>query len=422
MSLYGMMRTGVSGMNAQSGKLANVADNIANADTTGYKRASTEFSSLVLNAAASSLNGPAQSGGVMVHNRQHVSEQGTLRYSASETDLAISGNGFFVVEDPNGSVFLTRAGAFKPDANGDLVNAAGFKLLGHPVTDGVTTAVANGFDGLEVINVNNRALKAEATRTGTLNANLPAASAIVAAANLPAANAATAVFAAKTSLIAYDGLGNEVLLDAYFAKSAANEWQISVFDRASATSGGFPYAGGPLATQTVTFNPATGALAAASANSISIPVPGGATLALDLSRTTQLGTGFAVLEARLDGHAPGVVDGVEISRDGTIQGVLRNGTRVALSQVALADVPSQDFMLRESGNVFAVNDFSGTVRVGVGEAGGFGSVIGGALEESTVDIGEELTEMIQSQRTYTANSKVFMTGADLMDVLVNLKR
>jgi flagellar hook protein FlgE len=102
--------------------------------------------------------------------------------------------------------------------------------------------------------------------------------------------------------------------------------------------------------------------------------------------------------------------------------VLRNGSRVDLARIALADVPSPDLMTWQTGTAFAVNDLSGTVRVGVAEAGGFGSILGGALEESTVDIGEELTEMIQSQRTYTANSKVFMTGAELMDVLVNLKR
>jgi flagellar hook protein FlgE len=116
------------------------------------------------------------------------------------------------------------------------------------------------------------------------------------------------------------------------------------------------------------------------------------------------------------------VDGVEISANGSVMGILRNGTRTPLAQIAMADVPSPDRMTREAGNVFSVSDLSGDVRIGVAQAGGFGAIIGGALEESTVDIATELTEMIQSQRTYTANSKVFMTGAELMDVLVNLKR
>jgi flagellar hook protein FlgE len=418
MSLYGLMRTGVSGMNAQSSKLSMVADNIANADSTGYKRASAEFSSLVLNTSY----GQYQSGGVLVHGRQHVSEQGTLRYSSSGTDLAITGNGFFVVEDPNGRVFLTRAGSFVPNAEGDLVNAAGFKLLGHPDTSSGASLIANGFDGLSVINVNNRTLLAEASTTGTLNANLPSSAGIVAAANLPSANSANSEFGAKTSMIAYDSLGGEVTLDIYFAKTGANTWEAAAYNRAGATNGGFPYSGAALSTASLSFDPASGKLTAASANAFSVAVPGGETLDVDLKKMTQLATGFAVIEARVDGNAPSVVDGVEISANGSVMGILRNGTRMPLAQIALADVPSPDRMTREAGNVFSVSDLSGDVRIGVAQAGGFGAIIGGALEESTVDIASELTEMIQSQRTYTANSKVFMTGAELMDVLVNLKR
>ncbi len=418
MSIYGLMRTGVSGMNAQSSKLAMVADNIANADSTGYKRASAEFSSLVLNTTY----GQYQSGGVVVHGRQHVSEQGTLRYSTSTTDLAISGNGFFVVEDPNGRAFLTRAGSFVPDADGNLVNAAGYKLLGHPNVSSGASLVANGFDGLSVININNRTLQANASTEGTLNANLPTSAAIIAAANLPTTNTANSAFSAKTSMIAYDSLGGEITLDIYFAKTGANSWEASAYNRSGATNGGFPYSSAALSTATLSFDPTSGRLTPPSANALSLTVPGGETLNIDLKKITQLSTGFAVIEARVDGNSPSVVDGVEIAANGQVMGILRNGTRMPLAQIAIADVPSADRMTREPGNVFSVSDLSGEVRIGAAQAGGFGSIVGGALEESTVDIATELTEMIQSQRSYTANSKVFMTGAELMDVLVNLKR
>ena len=133
MSLYGVMRTGGSGMNAQSNKLSTVADNIANVNTTGYKRASTEFSSLVLQSGTGNYN----SGSVETHVRYAITDPGTLNFTTSATDLAIQGNGFFVVTDAQGSKpFLTRAGSFVPDGQGNLVNAAGFYLMGYSPKNG----------------------------------------------------------------------------------------------------------------------------------------------------------------------------------------------------------------------------------------------------------------------------------------------
>lgn len=124
MSLYGMMRTGVSGMNAQANRLSAVADNIANASTVGYKRAETQFSSLVL----PSTGGQYNSGSVLTNVRYGISDQGGIRSTSSTTDLAIDGNGYFVVQGADGSTFLTRAGSFVPDKNGNLVNSAGYYL------------------------------------------------------------------------------------------------------------------------------------------------------------------------------------------------------------------------------------------------------------------------------------------------------
>lgn len=132
MSLYGMMRTGVSGMNAQANRLSAVADNIANSDTTGYKRSSVEFSSLVM----SNTGGAYNSGGVNSTIRTAVTDRGDLRGTSSVSDLAIRGDGFFVVQDSGGTPFLTRAGSFVPDAQGRLVNAAGFQLMAYSYANG----------------------------------------------------------------------------------------------------------------------------------------------------------------------------------------------------------------------------------------------------------------------------------------------
>lgn len=414
-----MMRTGVSGMAAQASRLGTVSDNIANVSTVGYKRASTEFSTMVLDAGAGSF----VPGGVDPHTRYAISSQGPLDYTTSATDLAVRGNGFFLVSDLGGQVFMTRAGSFIPDGEGRLVNAAGYTLMGYSLANGAPQVVANGYAGLEVINIGELALQANPSTEGVFFVNLPSNATAIAPADLPSANAATADFTGKTSLLAYDNLGNEVILDVYSAKTAAETWEVTVFDRAAeAPGGGFPYAGGPLATVTLTFDPTTGRLDALSPTTITVPVPNGAALTVDLSQTSQVAADYTVLDADVNGNAPSDVESIEFSDTGELHAVYRNGTRVATHRIPLADVTSPDNLQPLAGNVYVATADSGDVRIGFAGSGGFGTMISGAVEQSNVDLATELTTMIESQRNYTANSKVFQTGADLMDVLVNLKR
>lgn len=419
MSLYGMMRTGVSGMAGQSSRLSTVADNIANSSTNGYKRATTEFSSLII----PNPPGSYASGGVTTTVRYAISQQGNLQYTTSASDLAISGDGFFVVQDAGGSPFLTRAGSFIPDGEGRLVNAAGFYLMGYNFENGAPSAVTNGFSGLETVTISESELTATPSTSGLFSANLPSGAAVVAAADLPSANAATATYSAKSSLVVYDNLGAEVLLDVYFTKTSANTWEVAVFDQAGATgTTSFPYAAGPLATQTLTFDPADGRLTALSATGVTIPIPNGASFALDLASVSQLATQYTVLDAEVNGNAPSAIEQIEIDDDGTVYAQYENGSFRALYRIPLATVQSPDQLAVLPGNVYSQSTDSGDVRVGFAGEGGMGGVVSGALENSNVDIALELTSMIESQRSYTANSKVFQTGSELLDVLVNLKR
>ena len=419
MSLYGMMRTGVSGMNAQANRLSTVADNIANSGTTGYKRSSTEFSSLVIPSTAT---GNYTSGGVTTTVRYAISQQGDLRYTTSGTDLAVNGNGFFIVQNSGGTPMLTRAGSFVPDGEGRLVNAAGYYLMGYSFADGEPAASANGFGGMEVVTIADQELVAVPSTSGVFTANLPAGATAVPLANQPGQNQPGATYSAKSSLVVYDNLGGEVVLDVYYTKTGPNTWEVAVFNQADAApSTSFPYANPAIATQTLTFDGTTGKLTGANTD-ISIPVPDGATLDLDLSKMTQLSLGYTLLEAKVDGNAPSGIKGVEISSDGTMYAQYENGTFRPLYRIPLATVQSPDQLLSLPGNVYTQSSDSGSVQIGFANESGFGSVVSGALENSNVDIAEELTNMIESQRSYTANSKVFQTGADLMDILVNLKR
>lgn len=419
MSLYSVMRTSVSGMSAQANRLATVADNVANVNTTGYKRAYSEFSSLLL----ANCPGDYSSGAVLTTVRHAIGQQGALLNTSSVTDLAVSGDGFFIVSDKNGAPYLTRAGSFVPDGSGNLLNAAGFQLMGYPLTSGAPAITVNGFKGLKPVTLADLALAAHPSTTGTFTANLPSAADIITG-DLPSANTATSTYTAKSSLIAYDNLGGEVLLDVYYSKTADGTWEVAVFDKSTAdpTSGGFPYSSGPLSTDTLTFDMTTGQLDGASPTSIGIPIPNGQTLTLDLSKMSQLATGYDVISAKVDGNAPSSAELIEITKDGTMYATYEDGTRVAVYRIPLAHVQSPDNLMALPGNVFSPTQDSGDVQVGLPQTGALGAIFSGSLEQSTVDLATELTTMIDSQRSYSANSKVFQTGSELMDVLVNLKR
>jgi len=420
MSIGGMMRTSVSGMTAQSNRLSAVSENIANASTIGYKSSKAEFSSLLLEGTGSDYS----SGGVETTIHHEISKQGVLQGSTSYSDLAISGDGFFLVQDASGGISLTRAGSFVLDDAGKLVNSAGFTLMGVPLEDGKEAVLsANGTSGLEPIDLSSNKLDSEPTTTGELSVNLPSTSADVAAADMPSTNSATAQYSARTSMTVYNSLGEEVTLDIYYAKSTTTgEWGVSVYDAAGrSSSGGFPYASGALATATLQFD-SDGNLTSTSTSSLSIPVPGGETMTLSLNDTTQLAEDFTIMTVDANGNPPLEPSGIEISDDGIVSMVYANGTRRSAYQIPVATVASPDKLIPKAGNVFQVSSESGDITLGTANSGGRGKIISGALEASTVDLASELTDMIEAQRSYTANSRVFQTGSELLDVLVNLKR
>jgi flagellar hook protein FlgE len=422
MSIFGIMRTGVSGMAAQASKMSAVGDNIANVNTTGYKRASTEFSSFISQGGAGEYN----SGGVSTTSRYAISNQGVIMGTTSTTDLAINGEGFFVVSDAGGTPYLTRAGAFVENGDHDLVNSAGFYLMGYPITNGNVSVVANSLDGLQRVNLANVAYEANATTSGTLKGVLNSNATVVAAGSLPSDNVAGSTYSSKASIVTYDTLGNKVYLDVYMTKTGTgpDTWQAAIFAKANANpaTGGFPYGAAgsaPLATATLAFDGA-GQLTTAPAT-VGVAIPGGSTMTLDFGATSQVAMDTN-MELAVNGNAPSAVDSVDIASDGTVYAVFENGNRIATYKIPLATVPSVDQLTPLSGNVYAVSQLSGDVIVGFPGSGGLGSINSKALEQSNVDLATELTAMIESQRSYTANSKVFQTGSELLDVLVNLKR
>ncbi|WP_082653174.1 flagellar hook protein FlgE [Aureimonas sp. AU22] len=457
MSIGGLMRTSVSGMNAQATRLSAVSENIANANTTGYKQTTTEFASQML----ANGKGMYNSGAVEANVRTLISEQGGLSYTANsvnskKVDLAIMGQGFLVVDDGNGANMLTRAGSFTQQPDGTLVNAAGYTLKGYPVKAGGTDYVLNGFEGLQEVNLSAGLLSASPTTKGTLT--IPLNKNYVAEtvdANLPSKNGPPTADPKTTiskSLTVYDNSGEAVKLDIYYTKTGENEWEMAIFDSRGATpgsSGPFPYNEVPLPADPadyvaltesmgnakLTFDPANGYALSAIADGTKMTSTDGKTLKIDLSgingsdsfmldigNTTQFTGDNQPLAAEVNGNPAEVIDKLQIGKDGTVRALFTSGTFRDLYKIPLAKVTAPDNMTVVSGNAFAPSLESGSVLMGFGGSDGFGDVISGALESSTVDLASELTTMIESQRSYTANSKVFQTGSEIMDVLVNLKR
>ena len=426
MSLYGLLTTGASGMAAQSALLGSVANNIANVNTAGYKDASTAFASMVLSGGASGY----QSGSVISSTTTAVSAQGGITTTTSPTDLAIQGAGFFPVQLTDGkTTVLTRAGNFTQTTVTDpatgqpstyLVNSAGYKLEGFAIG-------ASGANTPSPINVPQTTGKPVASTAGVLSVNLPSNATAVAAASLPSANWATATSfpnSNKTSIVTYDNLGNQVNLDVYSTlTTTANTWQVNIFNAADA-SGGLPYAHGPLTTQTLTFNSTTGAYV--SGSPVSVAIPGGATMSLDMSSSTQFAANYTVSASSANGHGASQLSSIGISSDGTLSALYQDGTTSPLYTIQLANVPSPDNMAEISGNAFMSTKAtgsslgSGDIQYAVAGTNGLGLIQSNALESSTVDLSTELTNMITAQNNYQANSKVFQTGSTLLEVLVNL--
>lgn len=442
MSIFGSMKTSVSGMNAQANKLSTVSDNIANVNTTAYKSATASFSSLILPSGGGNYN----SGSVETNVSYSVTQQGDAISTSSGTDLSIRGAGFFVVQGADGSTVLTRAGDFTPDANGNLVNSAGYTLMGYSYASGAPAVVVNGFDGLVPINVNQNGLANSPSTSGSFTGNLNSGATVVTASAtvaLPStgytgtggtgSTPPVTTNTQKSSVVGYDKLGNTVMYDIYYTKTQAaditatppttDQWQVAVYRNADANTSGsgssFPYSSAPVATSTLKFD-ASGNMTSGGTFTINDPKTAGS-IAMDLSKMTQKAAAFASTGST-NGQAAAAVTGVTIDKNGVVYANYAKGDPKAIYQIPLATVASPDKLTLMSGNVYQANAESGVTVTSFANSNGLGYIQSNSLEASNVDLAGQLTDMIQAQKSYTANSKVFQTGSDLLDVLVNLQR
>jgi flagellar hook protein FlgE len=408
MSLASAMNSSVSGLTAQATKLTSIGDNISNSSTTGYKATNTAFSSLV-------------NGGTSATTTQSVSQSGDLTTTSSETDLAIDGSGYFVVQDTNGSIFLTREGDFEVQDDGTLQNASGYTLMGYSYDNGEPASVINGFDGLVPVKVSTEGVTASASTSGTISGNLNA-SATTVTGDTAAANTTDSTYTYKTSVSAYNDQGTSTVYDVYYTKTGDNTWDVAVYNQSDATeTTSFPYSSGTVGTATLTFDSA-GALEDSSENSVSIvDSTTGINLTLDMSGLTQLSTTSSTT-GTVNGSKASSTSDYTIGTDGVISTISSDGTSTSTYKIALATVASPDNLEEVGGTAYRLTADAGTVVVGFAGTGSFGTIESSTLEGSTVDLASELSDMISAQRAYSANSKVFQTAADMLDTVINMVR
>jgi flagellar hook protein FlgE len=415
---------GLSGLDAASQSLDVIGNNIANANSAGFKSSTAEFSDVF----ASSIGGGGGSSvgiGTQLATVAQQFTQGDITTTNNPMDLAINGNGFFRMSD-NGAISYTRDGEFQVDSNGFITNSTGEQLTGYPA-NATGTIVPAAPVPLQLSNSN---LPPKATTSTDANLNLDATM----------SQPATAVFNptdptsynSSTSISVYDSLGNAHTVSLYYVKTATtNQWNLQANVDGTAIGnvdlGAGAGAAEPIAfdnagnlTTTMPINVSVDLAAVATANGGVNGAITPMTFTLDMTGTTQFGSGFAVNNLTQDGFTSGRLTSTSIGADGVIQGRYTNGQSLVLGQVVMANFNSPSGLKPLGQGQWAETTASGQPLVGVPGSGSNGAIQAGAIESSNVDLTAQLVEMITEQRAYQANAQSIKTQDAVLQTLVTL--
>lgn len=421
---------GLSGLNASSKNLDVIGHNIANSGTVGFKASRTEFASMVANAIGTASTGNAGIG-VQVGAVAQQFTQGNITVTGNNLDVAINGNGFFKIQQPDGSFAYTRAGNFKLDDKGNVVTNNGGKVMGYPMDPITQTRTASTPQPL----VFPTGAPIPAKQTTSIKATFNLDARAPDAAGNPSATppiAATPRSTYGTSLNVYDSQGVATPVSLYFQKTGtANTWD--VYDRLDDPNATPPVVATPIGQITFDDNgqitgpaatpPATGfqlpiTIAPPTPNPNNLPAY---TVQVNLDGVTQFGAKFAVSDLTQDGYTAGQLTGINIGADGTIMTSYSNGVTRAEGQIALASFRNAQGLADVGNNLWVETFESGQPVMGVATEGAFGALRSGALEDSNVDLTAELVNMMTAQRAYQANAQTIKTQDQVMSTLVNLR-
>ncbi|MCL5053926.1 flagellar hook protein FlgE [Ferrimicrobium acidiphilum] len=408
----------ITGINADQQWLDNIANNIANSNTVGYQSTSIQFADLLYQQSQGAgvpvvgnqggTNPVVMGSGVRVASNNTNFGQGTMQQTGVSTDLAISGNGFLVVSQ-GGQNFYTRDGALQLDAAGQLVTSTGAIVQGW--APGANGQINQNSPLTGITIPQGQVASPKETQNITLGGNL-------------AAGATSPVVVTTT---AYDSLGSPVPITFTFTPSTStpNQWSVGA---TTPTPGSSTPTNLTLSSTTISFNSTTGQLTSTSPITIGgFPsgFPAGYKMNLDFPTAGSTGavTQFAGSSSSLavtnqDGAASGALTGFSIGSNGTVQGTYANGTKQVLGQIASALFTNPEGLAKQGNLLYKSTLNSGAAQLGAAGAGGRGTFVGGSVEGSNVNLGNELTNLVLAQTDYQANTKVVSTTASVLQALV----
>ena len=433
---------GLSGLRAATNDLNVTGNNIANAGTAGFKQSRAEFAD-VYAASTMGSGSNSQGSGVLLGDVSQLFSQGNINYTQNAMDLAINGNGFFVTSN-NGDVGYTRAGYFGTDKDGFVVNNFSQRLQGYSVD--ANNNLQNGIVGDLQIQTASQAPNPTSTIGQTFNLN----STNTVPTTVPFNPSDPTTYNSSTSVNVYDAQGNAHAFTQYFVKSGPNSWDMNVLidgrnpdDPTLTTPSTVPLSfttAGQLDVAALIASAPTGFAVNASgiielttwvpaAPDNSVPPVWSANgadasatgIALDLRQSTQFANSFAVNRVAQDGFTTGELAGLEIDDAGLVFARYTNGQSQVQGQVILASFANVQGLTPVGKTGWAQSSDSGEPVIGTPRSGTLGALQSGALEDSNVELSDQLVNLIVAQRNYQANAKTIETESAITQTIINLR-
>lgn len=418
--MFTTFSTALSALNATSTAIDVVGNNLANMNTTGFKGSDLSFRDLISQASGDGTSETQIGLGTATPLTVQQFTQGAIQTNSGPLDAAIQGEGFFITQSPEGNTYYTRDGTFQVDSSGNLLTSTGAQVQGWNATTSTGTIDTSGAIG--GIRIPSGALSPPVA-TSNMSVDL----------NLNSAATADATSDFSTPVTVYDSLGKSHVLTVSFQKTDTNTWSYQVsLPGADVTAGtaGTPY-DIPGASGTMTFDTNGQLTSPAAGSPIPVSIPGLSDGATDLNinwdpynngagRITQFGQASAASASSQDGAAAAELVSVSISDGGAITAQYSDGVQSTVGQVALAAISNPNTLVDVGNNDYQLSAATADPSVGTPGTGGRGTVVGGALESSNVDLATQFTNLITFQRSYEANAHVVTTADQLSQDTINL--